>query len=940
MSKHTDSNGREYVVVDSTDNCLWNIAARYLGDGSKYPQLASINNISNPNLIYTGQKIYLTDSGGGGSSSTSSNSSCPKITDPVPLVSDPKTLFVTWTWDREADTESYKVLWTYSDGTGTEWLGKDDTIDIDHDVPSLACQSQFGIPNGAMRVWVKVKPIAKKDSKQQNGTTVDVARYTDATWSEKKKWQAKEPFETPPQPEVTLKDLTLKAELKDFEVTEQITAIQYQLVKNNTVIVETTKPVTLSENDKKLKYTSYEWTVERGGIYKVRCRFFGSVLDVNRYSEWSGYSGEEVTPPVSPLGIDTLSAKSESSVYVSWTAVDTATLYEIQYTTNKEYFDANPGAVDNRTTTETYALITDMESGKEHHFRLRAINENASGENQYSDWTEISSIRIGTLPEPPTTWSSSSTVIVGEPLTLYWSHNCEDGSKWRYAEIRMYIDGVLIQPDHTEPNTSTDEDDNVGSYDLDTGRYSEGTVINWQVRTMGILNGYNEDGWSELRTIDIYAQPTLELSVTNSNGELIETLNSFPINIKALAGPKTQSPLSYHLSVISNSTYETIDSIGNEKIVRAGDEVYSKHFDISTNPLEITLSASDLDLENSIEYTIICTAAMNSGLTVDARTNFTVSWADIGYTPSAAIGINTETWTAQINPYCVNRTQSYHKVAYSNGVYTVLDDTVSGVSADIWIFDPETESFYVDDTAIQNSLGTTTTGEYVYEGVFPDGTKGYYCTVETEDLVEDITLSVYRREYDGRFVEVATGVSNSRSTYVTDPHPALDLARYRIVATTKSTGAIAYADIPGEVVGCKSIIIQWDEAWSSFNTTTEQSIATPPWSGSLLDLKYNVDVSDSNTPEVDLVRYIGRSNPIPYYGTQIGQTSTWNTAIPKTDKDTLYALRRLSVWMGNCYVREPSGSGYWANVKVTFNQKHKDVTIPVTFNITRVEGGV
>ena len=44
--------------------------------------------------------------------------------------------------------------------------------------------------------------------------------------------------------------------------------------------------------------------------------------------------------------------------------------------------------------------------------------------------------------------------------------------------------------------------------------------------------------------------------------------------------------------------------------------------------------------------------------------------------------------------------------------------------------------------------------------------------------------------------------------------------------------------------------------------------------------------------------------------------------------------------MGDVYVREPSGSGYWANIKVSYNQKHCALTIPVTLNITRVEGGM
>ena len=89
-----------------------------------------------------------------------------------------------------------------------------------------------------------------------------------------------------------------------------------------------------------------------------------------------------------------------------------------------------------------------------------------------------------------------------------------------------------------------------------------------------------------------------------------------------------------------------------------------------------------------------------------------------------------------------------------------------------------------------------------------------------------------------------------------------------------------------------------------------------------------------------MIEYIGRSHPVSYYGTQLGETATWSMVIPKNDKETLYAIRRLSKWTGDVYVREPSGSGYWANVSISYNQNHCELTIPITLNIKRVEGGV
>ena len=114
----------------------------------------------------------------------------------------------------------------------------------------------------------------------------------------------------------------------------------------------------------------------------------------------------------------------------------------------------------------------------------------------------------------------------------------------------------------------------------------------------------------------------------------------------------------------------------------------------------------------------------------------------------------------------------------------------------------------------------------------------------------------------------------------------------------------------------------------------------PSWSGSMLRLPYNIDVTDSRKTDASFVEYVGRKHPVSYYGTQLGETSTWNVEVPKEDKETIYALRRLSIWTGDVYVREPSGTGYWANIGVSFSLKHSEVTVPVTLNVTRVEGGI
>lgn len=67
-----------------------------------------------------------------------------------------------------------------------------------------------------------------------------------------------------------------------------------------------------------------------------------------------------------------------------------------------------------------------------------------------------------------------------------------------------------------------------------------------------------------------------------------------------------------------------------------------------------------------------------------------------------------------------------------------------------------------------------------------------YCIDANGDPAQNVTLAVYRRTYDGDFVKIADNIECNRNIHVTDPHPALDYARYRIIATEISTGAVSF----------------------------------------------------------------------------------------------------------------------------------------------------
>lgn len=780
-----------------------------------------------------------------------------------------RNLFATWSNEAFDHLDHYKVRWWYSTGDDNGFVGSEEE--------TTWMYARWSAPDNATKVTFQVIPVSATYT--ANDTEVS---YWWGEWAQKSIYfGADTPPETPPTPSVLVKDYKLTASLDNLNPIEyegRTNWIYFEVVRNDQYVV-------VSEGKAKIitGHAQFSCNIGAGGEYKVRAKavrthksktivvkpYTGKpyvtfttvetdVIDDNGVSGWSDYSSNVHTKPESSDGllITTCRAQTTTSVYLAWSKITGATTYDIEYATKKEHLGSSDASSTVSGIEFTYYEKTGLTTGAEYFFRLRATNDAGS-----SDWSPIVSVVLGKTPSAPTTWSSSTTCMVGDNLILSWLHNAEDGSTQTYAQIEMYVNGV--KETHTIDSTTEADDKKTMSYTVDTSSYTEGSKIQWRVRTAGVTKDYGD--WSVQRTVDIYAAPSLNLAVTDSTGSTVQTLTSFPIHISAAAGPATQSPVGYYLTVIANQAYTATDSIGNHKNVGSGDEVYSKYFDTSANPLSVTLSAGDISLQNGISYTIICTVSMDSGLNASSTFSFTVGWTATSYTPNAELGIDYDSVSAIIRPYCKDNTGA---------------------------------------------------------------------------LVQNITLAVYRREIDGSFTEIMSNLNNAEGTFITDPHPALNYARYRVVATDATTGVISYSDLPLFPVNERACIIQWNEEWRSFNSVNSDRYVEPVWSGSFLRLPYNIDVSNSYAVDSSLVEYIGRKHPISYYGTQLGEGETWNVVIPKSDIETLYALRRLAVWTGDAYVREPSGSGYWANVGVAFSQKHRDMTIPVTLTIKRVSGGI
>ena len=792
--------------------------------------LVKLNNIADPDFIVIGQVLKLS----GTADPVKTNTSYAASVDYFGLQSNTEsTVYAAWRFDH-GNVDHYTVDWDYDTGDGV-WFhgngagGEEVTVK----------QSTYNAPANAKRVRFKVIPVAK--TRKVNGK--DTA-YWSGKWSSYRLYSfSAKPPSKPSAPSVVIDGLKLTASMTNIN---DASIVQFEVYKDDTAKINGGKV------DIRTGAASFSCNVAAGSNYKVRCRTNKDGV----YSDWSDYSSNLGTVPVAPSGITKCQADTDAkTVYVEWGSVNNATSYELEYATDKSHFDASNVKPTSTTVTVNNCTVTGIDEGKVYYFRVRAVNDKGS-----SGWTEIVSTTVGKGPVAPTTWSSTNSAIVGEPVTLYWVHNSADGSKQTYSHLEVYVGGVKEIDE--KKSHSADDPSTTNSYSLATANYPDGAQILWRVRTAGVSNEYGV--WSTMRTVDIYAPPTLEMNLKDSAGNALDTLTSFPFTVSALAGPKTQAPLGYNLTVTANEMYETVDDTGRERKISKDEIIFSKHFD-TTGTLSFEFSASNIDLENNIDYTVTCVVSMNSGLTAEASLDFTVAWTEKEYEPNADISFDDEAYTTSISPHCKD---------------------VNG------------------------------------------------------NLIPGILLSVYRREFNGEMTEIIKDIENNGVTFVVDPHPSLDYARYRIVAKEKATGAISYSDLPGYPVGVKGAIIQWDEAWTVFDVATADPLSNPAWSGSLVYLPYNIDVSEKYNRDVSHVEYIGREHPVSYYGTQLGETQTWNMVIPKEDKETLYALRRLSIWGGDVYVREPSGGGGWAHVSVSFSQKHLEVTIPVTIEVVFVEGGM
>lgn len=599
-----------------------------------------------------------------------------------------------------------------------------------------------------------------------------------------------------------------------------------------------------------------------------------------------------------------------------------------------------------------------LTAGGKYKVRARAININGTSKI-YSDWSAPSAETI-TVPSAPAKISSckalseTSVKLKWSSVSTAKSYEIEYTNKSKYFDISDQTTTVRTKEGVTTPEKIIED-------------LASGQEYFFRVRA---INEQGESGWSPIKSVIIGKVPVAPTTWSSTTKAITgENVTLYWVHNSADSSTQTKAELEIDIGgtktteTITTSTPEGEEEKTYSKVIKTS--TYSEGTQIKwrVRTAGVTGKYGEWSIQRVVDIhakpsqTISVTDVAGNAITSLTKFPFYVkvttapdTQTPIGYHITVTADEAYETVDNLGNTKFVNKGEAVYSKYFDVKTDLVLELSASNL-------DLADDILYRVTSVVAMDSGLTDTDsvsfrvrwdEVTYEpdaeiAIDEDALSAYirpYCIDDEGNLISGITLSVYRREFDGSFTEIATGLNNTKFTTVIDPHPALDYARYRIVASTDATGAINYYDAPGYPVGGAATVIQWDEEWSEFDTDTGDAMEIPAQLGSTLKLPYNIKVSDKVNQDVALVDYIGRENPVTYYGTQVGFSSTWNVDIDKEDEDTLYALRRLARWMGDVYVREPSGTGYWATVKVSYNSSYDSLVIPVTLDITRVEGGV
>lgn len=763
------------------------------------------------------------------------------------------TVYATWTAfssAKQKNIEGISVTWQYqvlnSAGKAVWLKGSTETIS-----KGSAKSGTYSAPSESLAVQVSVKPVLTKKGKK---------KATAESKSKSRSFAGNAPAK-PSTPSASIDGYTLTLRIQSSDQYAK-KAVFYMYRDSEASPYWSSSAIALSGAGVAQQIV----TLAPNHRYYARVRLYNNSAG----SELS--DAVAISEIVIPAQVKNVVATplSQTQIQLSWSSTNGAAStngYEIEYATDPNYFGGSNANTISASNTTAYINV---ETGHTWYFRVRA--KNASGIT--GAWSDPpASAAAASKPNPPTTWTLSSTAFVDSTVTLYWTHNSADGSKPTKSEVEWSLNDGQSHSIIVTHDLGPDDHDYTFNYELSLASlsFNDGDILKWRIRTQGV----EAMGWSDysvLREIRIYSPASLSVYVENK-------VDAYPINFDITVTPATQSIVSFYLAISARDSYDDNDYMGEFQHVVAGQRVFSKNYSDLDNVDTISLTPSDINLMSGQTYDVEAIVATSAGLTAETTTEFTLDITEPDYYLDIGITIDPDSLSAALIPGC----------------YSDVNEDEEG-----------------DD---------------VYD---------------IENIVDSVVLSVYRINSDGSFTPIEINIPNDGMTVISDPHPALDNGKYRLVALDNATGAMFFDDIISEDLEVKGLVLQWDAKYANYLVRgivdeIDGAAIGNMAGGTILRLPYNVKKNESSELDVELVDYIGREHPVSYYGTQKGQKSSYSTDVPKDDVNTLDLIRKLQIWPGDVYLRAQDGLGYWAKVEVSFDRDYDSLLMPVSIDAVRVD---
>jgi len=202
---------------------------------------------------------------------------------------------------------------------------------------------------------------------------------------------------------------------------------------------------------------------------------------------------------------------------------------------------------------------------------------------------------------------------------------------------------------------------------------------------------------------------------------------------------------------------------------------------------------------------------------------------------------------------------------------------------------------------------------WTHQALMPEGTihvdqANYIAVIEPtapSDAVSTDRVDIYRLSHG--YPELIYKDAEFGKSYV-DPYPAIgDMGGHRLVFKTKEGDYKTSAENGNRLA--------WKDFYEEDYDELDVPVSIIDFNGQQIELKYNIDLSDSFEKDFEEVAYLGGSVR-GYFGKTVRRKSNIKAAFVTDDEDAIRTLALLCDYSGPAHIRTRDGSSYWANLNV------------------------